>query len=253
MNNDNKMAGAKRLLAISDIHGHQDGLMRLLHQAAYDPAQDQLLLLGDYIDADNPVSWGTLEMVRELVSQGAIAIPGNQELKLVALSKRHRNRGRLPGRQHHYVKWIHSLPLCIIDHEILFVHAGLRPGIPLREQSVRDMTEIREDFFTYPVRHLASLIDNDESNGSKPLWRRIMFGHTPTSKLGAAPGDIWTDGRRIGIDTGAKHGQRLTLLDVREGITYSCPTEPGYRSGECSQGIARGVKIQLSPDTGQSN
>ncbi|RJE88938.1 serine/threonine protein phosphatase [Paenibacillus sp. 1011MAR3C5] len=241
MNNDNKMASAKRLLAISDIHGHQDGLMRLLHEAAYDPARDQLLLLGDYIDADNPASWRTLDVVKELVSQGASAIPGNQELKLAALSKRYRGRRGLPGQQRQYVKWISSLPLCIIEAEILFVHAGLRPGIPLREQSVRDMTEIREEFFAFPLEQLAALIDGDESNRNKRLWRRIMFGHTPTSKLGAVPGDIWTDGRRIAIDTGAKHSQRLTLLDIHEGISYSCPTEPGYRSGECTKSIIKSL------------
>ncbi|REK74590.1 metallophosphoesterase [Paenibacillus paeoniae] len=241
MNNDNMMASAKRILAISDIHGHQDGLMRLLHAAAYNPSRDQLLLLGDYIDADNPASWSTLDMVGELVAQGALAIPGNQELKLVALSKRYRARGRIPGQQKQYVKWINSLPICIIDHEILFVHAGLRPGIPLREQSVRDMTEIREDFHDYPLEQLAAIIDGDPSNLSDHRWRRIMFGHTPTSKLGAAPGEVWTDGRRIAIDTGAKHGQRLTLLNVLDGTSYSCPTEPGYRSGDCSVGIVKGL------------
>lgn len=216
--------------------------MRLLHGAKYDPSRDLLLLLGDYIDADNPASWSTLDIVRELVEQGARAIPGNQELKLSSLSKQFRGRGRGPGKQRQYAKWINSLPLYIIEHDILFVHAGIRPGIPLREQSVRDMTEIREDFYAYPLALLAVMIDEDDSNRNARLWQRIMFGHTPTNKLGADPGKVWTDGRRIAIDTGAKHGQRLTLLDVRTGISYFCPTEPGYRSGDCVIDIIDNLK-----------
>lgn len=226
-------ASGKRILAISDIHGHKDGFLRLLQAAKYNPAQDQLLLLGDYIDADNAVSWDTLDLVRELTEQGAIAIPGNQELKLAAQAKRSRPRRRgssLPGKIIRYEKWILSLPLYIIHNEILFVHAGIHPGLPFAEQSIRDLTEIREEFFNYPLLELAAHIDQDESIGGGTLWRRIMFGHTPTFKLGAEPGEIWSDERRIGIDTGSKHNVRLTLLDLESGDTYSCATDPGYQS-----------------------
>lgn len=231
LDNMTKVAGAKRLLVISDIHGHKQGLMWLLQEARYNPDYDRLLLLGDYIDADNPVSWDTLDIIRELVEQGAEAIPGNQELKLASISKRSR-RGSVPSKLRHYAKWIHTLPLYIVAEQYLFVHAGIRPGLPLTQQTVRDLTEIREPFFTFPANELASIIDNDDSNHPEPSWRKIMFGHTPTFKLGAVPGEIWRDDRRVGIDTGSKHGYRLTLLEVDSFTAYSCATEPGYRSSD---------------------
>jgi serine/threonine protein phosphatase 1 len=66
-----------------------------------------------------------------------------------------------------------------------------------------------------------------------------MFGHTPTFKLGAAPGEIWADERRIAIDTGSKHSHRLTLIDIGSGITYSCRTEAGYQCAEFRVGTAK--------------
>lgn len=232
----------KRVLAISDIHGYKDGLLRLLQNANYDPSRDQLLLLGDYIDADNAVSWDTLDLVRELTESGAIAIPGNQELKLASLADRSRSRRRrssLPSKINRYEKWILSLPLYVIHNHILFVHAGIRPEVPLTQQSVRDLTEVRELFFNCPHDKLAALIDQDESNREGTLWRSIMFGHTPTFKLGGDPGQIWSDSRRIGIDTGSKHGYRLTLLDLDGGSTYSCATSPGYQSSDFRIGTAK--------------
>nr|WP_306812979.1 metallophosphoesterase [Paenibacillus soyae] len=229
------------MLAISDIHGHKEGLLRLLQEAGYDPSKDRLVMLGDYIDADNPVSWRTIDLVRELESQGAVALPGNQELKLVSAYKRSRRRRgfRASGRLVSYVKWIQSLPLTHMEDEVLFVHAGIRPGIPYASQSVRDLTEIREEFHTYPVDGLASLIDADPANLPARRFSRIMFGHTPTFKLGAAPGEIWADERRIAIDTGSKHGHRLTLLDTGSGVTFSCRTEAGYRSMDFQVGTAK--------------
>ncbi|MDQ6419859.1 metallophosphoesterase [Paenibacillus sp. LHD-117] len=201
-----------RLFAISDIHGHKDGLLALLEAAAYDPNADRLMLLGDYIDADKPASWDTLDTIRKLVASGALAIPGNQELKLASLAR----RGN--ATYHQYAKWILSLPLYLKTGDYLFVHAGIRPGRAFQNQTVRDLTEIREEFYLHPASRITGK-------------RRIVFGHTPTFKLGAPVGTIWSDERRIGIDTGAKHGNRLTLLDLSGSIAYSCETMAGYRSG----------------------
>lgn len=92
----------------------------------------------------------------------------------------------------------------------LFVHAGIRPGVPLSEQTTDDLTGIREEFWA----------------SSPEQGPTVVFGHTPTFKLGAKPGALWQTQGRLGIDTGAKHGHRLTLLDLHEGLAYSCSTEP---------------------------
>lgn len=39
-----------RNLMISDIHGHLNAFEQLLAKVDYQPAHDQLILLGDYID-----------------------------------------------------------------------------------------------------------------------------------------------------------------------------------------------------------
>ena len=70
----------KRLLAVSDIHGHGKSLARLLKAAHYDAKDDQLVLIGDYVN-NGPDSVGTLKFVKQLVNDGAIALVGNHELR----------------------------------------------------------------------------------------------------------------------------------------------------------------------------
>lgn len=197
-----------RLLAISDIHGHGEGLLLLLRKADYDPFKDRLILLGDYID-DDPSTWSTLDTIRDLTIRGAKALPGNMEAGLLG-------RKRRSGVPPSVLQWLTELPAYLVADGCLFVHAGIRPGLPLERQTFRDMTEIREEFW----RH------------APDCGLTVIFGHTPTFKLGAAPGSLWFAERRIGIDTGAKHGQRLTLLDVRGGIAYSCSTSPACLYGD---------------------
>ncbi len=197
----------KRLLVISDIHGFADELELLLNRSHYNAARDKLILLGDYVDADNPATWHTLEIVEALTSDGAIALVGNHELRLLASKD---------GRKIKHAGWIRQLPPYYVTDNLLFVHAGLRPGIPLPDQSIRDLTEIRDDFIGAP-----------ESSIELANIGAIIFGHTPTYKLGSAIGEIWASGNKIGIDTGAKHGGRLTLLDVTNQLAYSCTPRPG--------------------------
>jgi len=210
-----------RLLAISDIHGRQEGLLRLLQMAKYTPGKDCLVLLGDYIEADKPSTWEILQTIRLLAKGGAIVIAGNHELKLAAMTRKGASRYRP------YVKWIAGLPLYKIITPYLFVHAGIRPGVQLAAQSVRDMTEIRERFYTCQPDSFPFAPEDDGRE-----WSRIVFGHTATHKLGSAPGFLWRDSLRIGIDTGAKQGMRLTLVDFTNDLAYSCAANAQYRCSD---------------------
>ena len=67
-----------RILAISDIHGELGLLEELLLKVNYDPMNDQLFLLGDYIDR-GPSSSGVLNLVSELQAKGARVLLGNHE------------------------------------------------------------------------------------------------------------------------------------------------------------------------------
>lgn len=73
----------------------------------------------------------------------------------------------------------------------IFVHAGLFPGLPLEDQDIHDLLWIRQAF-----------IDSEYDFG-----KRVIFGHTHF----AAP--LITE-NKIGIDTGAVYGGKLTCVEL---------------------------------------
>jgi serine/threonine protein phosphatase 1 len=78
----------------------------------------------------------------------------------------------------------------LVSHRIgpyIFVHAGVRPGVPLEQQTVDDMLWIREPFLSY----------------AGDLGAVVVHGHTPRPEP-----EIRRN--RIGIDTGAVMGGKLT-------------------------------------------
>lgn len=81
----------QRIIAIGDIHGHPRALENLLCKVGYSCRDDQLVLLGDYIDR-GPDSRGAVALVRDLVQDGAVALCGNHEdMGLFATGLRHRD------------------------------------------------------------------------------------------------------------------------------------------------------------------
>lgn len=86
-----------------------------------------------------------------------------------------------------HLNFLKNLDLSVRIGDYVFVHAGVRPGVPLDEQSEQDLLWIREEFLS--DRRLLEAV--------------IVHGHTPTSKP-------HRDGRRIGIDTGAYLSGTLT-------------------------------------------
>jgi serine/threonine protein phosphatase 1 len=87
-----------------------------------------------------------------------------------------------------HLKWLLDLPTSFDDGQRLFVHAGIRPGIPLDQQTRRDLLWIREPFLTSGADH----------------GRLIVHGHSPT-------GDFKPELRRnrVNIDTGVVFGGPL--------------------------------------------
>ncbi|MFJ9501158.1 metallophosphoesterase [Brevibacillus centrosporus] len=192
-----------RILAISDIHGHVEGVKLLLQKAGYQPQTDKLFFVGDYIDKD-PSTWKSLDYIRERVQQGAKAIIGNLEMwYLETIHEKGSSYRQEIG------EWLQTLPTYLTDEDYLFVHAGMRPHIPISEQTREDLLTIRKDFW----------------GAEQTLPQKIIFGHTPTHMMGAKEGEIWCQPGRIGIDTGAKHHIRLTLVDLTNRCAYSCSTE----------------------------
>jgi len=96
-----------------------------------------------------------------------------------------------------------SLPRTALFGGYLFVHAGIRPGVPLEAQDPDDLIWIREEFH--------------RSNAD--FGRIVVHGHTPVT----AP-DVRRN--RINIDTGAVFSGRLTCLAL-EGTSRRFLTATG--------------------------
>ena len=82
-----------------------------------------------------------------------------------------------------------NLPLTARFGDYLFVHAGIRPGVPLESQDPLDLIWIREDFLWDASDH----------------GFVVVHGHTPVTAPEIRP-------NRIDIDTGAVYGRFLTCL-----------------------------------------
>jgi len=99
-------------------------------------------------------------------------------------------RARLPRR---HVEFLQSLELSYETGDYLFVHAGVRPGVPLDQQSADDLLWIREPFLSWP----------------RDFGKVIVHGHTVDS-------EPVVRNNRIGIDTGACWTGCLTCLVLEE-------------------------------------
>ena len=212
-----------RVYAIGDVHGCARRLAEL-HAAIAEDAEARpapriaILHLGDYVDR-GPDSAAALDLLlRGPPVPGAeqVLLRGNhEEMMLAALAERStpsvgfwlangglaaldsygasedpNSWGLIPEA---HVALLRTLRLSWRAGGYLFVHAGLRPMIPLDRQDPADLTWIREPFLSF-------LGD---------FGAVVVHGHTPI----AAP---VVRSNRIGIDTGAVYGGYLTCL-VLEG------------------------------------
>lgn len=101
------------------------------------------------------------------------------------------------------VDWLSRLPLIHASGDYLFVHAGIRPGVPLDDQVAQDLLWIREGFLDYR-----------QSFG--PL---VVHGHSITRAVDRQP-------NRIGIDTGAYATGILTALVLEGEEQHLLQTDP---------------------------
>ena len=86
-----------------------------------------------------------------------------------------------------HVDFLDALPLTFETGSLFFVHAGIAPKVPLKEQSEEDLLWIRQPFHEY--------------QGAHP--KLIVHGHTPVDQATHF-------GNRINLDTGAGYGKPLS-------------------------------------------
>lgn len=224
-----------RVYAVGDIHGRADLLRRLHalirdDAAGAEGARLVVVYVGDYVDR-GPDSFGVVEMLLDAPLDGFERhhLKGNHEDFLVHFletgeggevwmmngarqtlesygvefsdiaygaggmaAARDKFRDFMPER---HLAFFRGLELSHREGDYLFVHAGIRPGVPLDAQKPFDLMWIRDAF-----------LDSQDDHGCV-----VVHGHT----IEHAPQVM---ANRIGIDTGAFHSGRLTALVV-EGET----------------------------------
>jgi len=201
-----------RLLAVGDIHGCLDLLQLLLRKVA-PTADDQMVFLGDYIDR-GPESCGVIELLLTLQKDfpATVFLRGNHEQMLLdflsgeehlmfllnggnaTLESYEKNAAGNPTIPPAHLTFFSNLKSHFIFGDYIFVHAGLRPGVPIAKQSEYDMLWIRGEF-----------INSDYDWGKK-----VVFGHSPQAQ-------VLIRDNMIGLDTGAVYNNCLTCCDLLTG------------------------------------
>lgn len=217
-----------RIYAVGDIHGEAALLDRLHAKIEADldaaPVIDaRLVYLGDYVDR-GPDTPGVLDRLAAGALRGLprVLLKGNHEQMMTAflsggdgaadwrryggnetLLSYRVDVGGLLGRggvaqlavalgeamPRAHVDLLASLVPAHAIGDYFFCHAGIRPGVPLSQQTEQDLLWIRGSFVDAPG----------------PFEKVIVHGHTPIE-------DVRLDGDRINIDTGAYATGRLTCL-----------------------------------------
>ncbi len=110
---------------------------------------------------------------------------------------------RHEGFREVFINFMKNLPYTFEDEHYLYVHAGLRPGTGLENQTPWDLVWIREDFFMSQERF------------PKP----VIFGHTPVRTITGETKPIVLHGN-IAIDTACVYGGFLTMLVIQQDGTW---------------------------------
>jgi serine/threonine protein phosphatase 1 len=218
------------IYAIGDVHGCLDQLIALEAQIVADAAaiagEKWLVTLGDYVDR-GPQPAAVIDRMMGPAPAGfrRFSLIGNHEQLLLdfldnppaaldwlewggmatAASYGLRDDGSASWRVRPddfarrlrplipdaHLDWLQNLPTCLAVPGFLFVHAGIRPGIPLAAQDDQDLIWIRAPFL----------------NARLPGEPTIVHGHTPVEVPEFVTG-------RIDIDTGCCFRGTLTALRI---------------------------------------
>ncbi|HEY9648552.1 MAG TPA: metallophosphoesterase family protein [Chroococcidiopsis sp.] len=205
-----------RRIFIGDVHGHYDGLMKLMDAIA-PRSNDQIYFLGDLIDR-GPQSAQVVDFVR---SHGYTCLLGNHEQLLLealptegvcqqALQAWLYSGGQTTVASYkdsellaEHIDWIRTLPTHLDLGDIWLAHAGVHPGLSIEDHTTQEFCWIREEFHSMTTPYFADKL--------------IITGHTITFTLPQVPPGMIARGRGwLDIDTGAYHPKSgwLTAVDM---------------------------------------
>ncbi|MNC10845.1 Serine/threonine-protein phosphatase 1 [compost metagenome] len=221
----------KKMFVTSDIHGCYDEFYKMLQQIKYDPHEHQLIILGDYTDR-GPKSRETVEFVKKLTQDGAIALKGNHDQMFIDFieqddplflyngggttllsyfgeqviypNKIQEAKEDIIRNYSHHIDFLKSLPFYYETERHIFVHAGIDPHLlNWKDMPPEDMMWIRDEF-----------IFNDHNVG-----KVVVAGHTPTVNIQRGNPNPWFGKNKILIDGGLVFGYQLNCLEINEDET----------------------------------
>ena len=206
----------KRILALGDIHGKFTKLSSVFNKINFNPDQDFLILLGDYIDRGEEnlhcLQWAM--KISELPN--VVALRGNHEQMMLDSFPNGKftptfwlpNGGNKTYKEledwskhdpeflNKALQFIKARPLYyrmfIGKQEYIFCHAGLKPGVPVEYQNEDSLLWIRDEFYYY-------------YDGTA----EVVVGHTPTPYLGRIPGSTNQDNYLP-----VRMANKITMLDT---------------------------------------
>jgi serine/threonine protein phosphatase 1 len=215
-----------RIYAVGDVHGRADLLRETMAHIDDDLRRRPIayageVYLGDYVDRGAD-SKGVIDLLAaRMVENHAICLRGNHEDIMEAFltdatvldgwrqlgglqtlasygvspsrdatapDVQHAFRNALPASHRAF---LHDLRYHIRCGDFLFVHAGIRPSVPLDAQDAQDLIWIRDEFL----------------NSKRDHGVYVVHGHTSVSHP-----DIRSN--RINIDTGAWRTGVLTCIAI---------------------------------------
>jgi serine/threonine protein phosphatase 1 len=203
-----RLPRGRRVYAVGDVHGHREKLVALHRLIATDfaarPTGSAVMVhLGDYIN-QGPDSAGVLALLAAGPPVPGVPVVnlmdwlwagGKEALVSWGLDPdlpREAWEGALPAAQ---VAWLRRLVLSHREGDYLFVHAGIRPDVPLPEQSRDDLTTMRQPFLSSEWDHGFVVVHGHSSSPSVPI-----------------------SANRIGLDTGAGIGGKLTCAVLEDDL-----------------------------------
>jgi serine/threonine protein phosphatase 1 len=172
-----------------DSRGVIDRVLQLMGEPAFEVRalkgnhEEQMLLFLE--DARHGPAWAEFGGAETLASYGVVP-PKSRTDSEAWENARIALHEALPAP---HLRLLQTLELAVVCGDYLFVHAGVRPGVPLEAQSERDLLWIRDEF-----------LSSDRWHG-----KVVVHGHTPDT-------EPFIGDNRIGIDTGAYATGTLTAV-----------------------------------------
>ncbi|HEX7174997.1 MAG TPA: metallophosphoesterase [Pyrinomonadaceae bacterium] len=214
------MTKSERTIVVGDVHGCYDELTELLERAAFG-AGDRLVCVGDLVTKGEK----SREVLDLFIRDARLSsVLGNHD-RAVLRALRGEAVALKPAQEKclqelqpegaRYAQFLSTLPLSIDLGSHVVVHAGLRPGVALAEQSADDLTELRT-------------LGPDRTNREGTPWYDVYDGER-TALFGHWPAPVPRRGlRAIGLDTGCVYGYELTAYVIEEDKFLSVPARRAY-------------------------